>query len=63
MTLDYGDGWVNPGKPGQPLARCQAPDCTPEGVPGCLVVASTLDEQGRCASCARDADDTSRLLR
>jgi hypothetical protein len=61
--MDYGDGWVNPGKPGLPQARCQSANCTAEGIPGLLVIAATLDEHGRCASCARDADDMDRLLR
>lgn len=57
------EGWVNPGRPGLPQARCSNPGCTQDGVPGLLCVAMTLDEQGRCAACCRDADESHRTLR
>jgi hypothetical protein len=59
----YDEDWVPPWRVGLPQARCQAENCTAEGIPGLLVVASTLDEHGRCTSCARDVDDANRLLR
>lgn len=60
--MRYDDDWIPPWKPGQPQARCQGPNCQPPGVPGLLCVASTLDDHGQCAACARTADDTDRRL-
>lgn len=51
-----------PWKPGAPQARCIGPNCTPEGVPGLLCVASTLVD-GLCAACNRNADESHRELR
>lgn len=61
--MRYDDDWIPPWRVGLPQARCQGPNCTPEGVPGRLVVASTLNERGWCVNCARDVDDTDRRLR
>lgn len=56
--MDYSPaGWVNPGTPGLPQARCSNPRCIAEGVPPRLVVAMTLDAGGRCVLCARSPAD------
>ena len=57
------EGWVPPWRPGLPQARCQSANCTPDGVPGTLVVAITLSPEGYCAACARTVDDTHTKLR
>ncbi len=59
--LDYSAaGWIPPWRVGLPQARCGGRLCQGEGMPGKLVVAITLDDDGLCASCARTpakADD------
>lgn len=60
--MRYDDDWVAPWRTVE-QARCMSPICAPEGVPGTLVMAVTLDEQGWCASCARTVDESHRELR
>lgn len=60
--MNYGPDWTPPWAAGQPLARCRGRDCTWEGTPNLLVVASTLDAQGLCAQCARTPNGENRQL-
>lgn len=60
--MNYDADWKPPWRTVE-QARCRGVNCTPEGVPGTLVMASTLDDNGWCAACARTADDTHRELR
>lgn len=62
MPMIYDEHWQHPARTVH-QARCQGPNCTPEGLPGKLVMAVTLDERGWCASCARTVDDTHTKLR
>lgn len=62
--MDYGPGFVHPGTPGLPQARCNGRLCQGEGLPGVLVVAMTLDDAGLCAQCRRTpASDDEFTLR
>lgn len=60
--MRYDDAWIPPWRTTE-QARCQSPICTPDGVPGNLVMACTLNEDGWCASCARSVDESHRELR
>jgi hypothetical protein len=60
--MNYSDAWVPPWRTTE-QARCKGPNCNPGDLPGCLVMACTLDENGWCASCARSADTSDRELR
>lgn len=61
--MTYDEGWIHPARHAE-QARCQGQGCTSDGAhPGKLVIASTLDEAGRCASCGRSADDDHTRLR
>lgn len=57
----YDEHWVPPWREGLPQARCEGKNCTPDGLPGNLVVAITLTN-GLCASCNRDAENDRREL-
>lgn len=62
--MDYSDsGWIPPWREGLPQARCVGKNCSPEGVPGRLVVAITLDKDGLCRPCAQTADDSHTWMR
>lgn len=61
--MNYGPDWVPPWRVGLPQSRCQGPLCTPDGVPGLLCVAMTLDERGWCVQCAwTPADEDEQRL-
>lgn len=61
--MRYDDSWVPPWRQTE-QARCKGDGCTHTGtLPGCLVIASTLDPDGLCAACGRTADETHRELR
>ena len=61
--LPYDEDWIPPWRQSE-QARCQGQGCTSDGAhPGKFVIASTLDEAGRCASCGRLADDDHTRLR
>ena len=60
MIYDY--EWTPPWRTTE-QARCAGPNCNPGDLPGKLVMACTLDENGYCASCGRSADDDHTRLR
>lgn len=60
--MNYGADWIHPARTTTQV-RCTGPNCTPDGVPGPLVMACTVDENGWCAACARTADDSNTQLR
>lgn len=51
-AMRYDEHWVHPART-MVQARCVGPNCTPDGLPGKLVMACTLDAEGLCVSCAR----------
>ena len=60
--MNYTADWIAPWRTTEQV-RCAGPHCTPDGVPGTLVMACTVDENGYCTACARSADDDSTRLR
>ena len=57
--MNYSDDWTHPART-TAQARCNGLNCTPEGVPGTLVMACTLSDEGLCAACARTAAEADR---
>lgn len=60
--MRYDDAWIPPWRTTQ-QARCKLGACTQDGVPGTLVMACTLNEDGWCAACSMTADTTHQELR